>query len=143
MRIKTNSARVRKHISWQLFERQQSCSEFDLRDGSTGINFGLQAMYNVRGSGKDTVCTVFSNGSIGEIINLSTGASHSGKGIAGLASVGGVASGVDMLAESFGRFCRTGHVGNTSIVGNISDLRNEIVDSRMGTSMATEKAKGE
>lgn len=98
-------------------------------------------MNNVLGGRKDTVGSELLNGSIWKVINFCARPSHAGKGIAGLAGGGGAAGGIDVLADSFRRLGGTGHVRSASIVGHVAHLRNEIVNTSVGTSVATDDNK--
>ena len=81
--------------------------------------------------------TVFCNSGVGEIINFGTGTSHTGKRVAGAASVGGTARSINLGAESIRRVFTTSQISHAGIIGNISHLLDEFI----GTSMVTPVAR--
>jgi len=71
--------------------------------------------------------SVLGNGGVGEVVEGHALAAHSSKGVAGLANVFRRAGGVDLGAETLGRFRRAGHVRGARVVRDVSGLLDEFV----------------
>ena len=69
---------------------------------------------------------------LNRLVNLRAFATHTTESITRLASVGSVTSRVDMFTEPFGTFVRAGNVRGTCIVGDVSNLLDELYQKKIG-----------
>jgi hypothetical protein len=81
--------------------------------------------------------TILGNGGVGEEINLGTLSTHSTKGVACLASIGGVAGRVNLVTESFGTLGRARQIRTASVIGDVAS----VLDKLIGTSVISTVAR--
>ena len=86
--------------------------------------------------------TILGDCGIWKVINFSTGASHTGKGITSAASVGLAASGVNIATKSILGFVTARHVGHTGVIRDISGLLDKLKGRGVVTTMTRSGSLG-